>query len=213
MEATFCFVDLAGFTALTEAHGDDAAADLIARFGAAVEDALAGDATVVDRIGDAVFLVGENPGRTLRCVRRLWTRTLAEPEFPILHAGLHHGEAVRRDGRWVGTAVNLAARVAAHARGGQVLATANVAAAAAAEGIEARSIGRTSLRNLLEPVELFALDLGVGRRDEVIDPVCRMRVFPDSAPGHLRYAERDYWFCSLDCVARFAASPASYARE
>lgn len=32
VEATFCFVDLAGFTALTEAHGDDAAADLIARF-------------------------------------------------------------------------------------------------------------------------------------------------------------------------------------
>ncbi len=32
IEATFCFVDVAGFTALTEAHGDLAAADIIGRF-------------------------------------------------------------------------------------------------------------------------------------------------------------------------------------
>jgi class 3 adenylate cyclase len=213
MEATFCFVDLAGFTALTEAHGDDAAADLIARFGAAVDAALEGDATIVDRIGDAVFLVGETPERTLRCVQRLWTRSLDEPDFPTLHAGLHHGEAVLRDGRWVGTAVNLAARVAAHARGGQVLATAAVAAHATAAGVALRSIGRTSLRNLLEPVELFALELATGRNDDVIDPVCRMRVSPDAAPGHLRFADRDLFFCSLACVARFAASPEAYVRE
>jgi len=210
MEATFCFVDLAGFTALTEAHGDDAAADLVTRFADTVDAALEGDAKVVDRIGDAVFLVGDTPERLLRCLQRLWTRSLDEPEFPILHAGLHHGEAVLRDGRWVGTAVNLAARVAAHARGGQVLATETVATQARAMGIEARSIGLTSLRNLLEPVELFALDFPAGCADDVVDPVCRMRVCPESAPGHLRHAERDFWFCSLACVARFAANPAAY---
>ena len=117
-----------------------------------------------------------------------------------------------RDGRWVGTAVNLAARVAAHARGGQVLATAVVAAKAAAAGIEVGSIGQTSLRNLLEPVELFVLDLAAGRREDVIDPVCRMRVLPESAPGHLRFADRDFWFCSLECAGRFAATPAAYIR-
>lgn len=213
MEATFCFVDLAGFTALTEAHGDDAAADLVARFGAAVDAALEGDASVVDRIGDAAFLVGETPERILRCLQRLWTRSLGEPDFPILHAGLHHGDAVRRDGRWVGTAVNLAARVAAHARGGQVLATATVATRAALAGIAARSIGSTSLRNLLAPVELFALDFPAGCADDVVDPVCRMRVCPESAPGHLRHADHDFWFCSLACVARFAANPDAYARD
>lgn len=213
MEATFAFVDLAGFTALTEAHGDDAAADLIARFVAAVDASLGGDATIVDRIGDAVFLVGESPERTLRCVQRLWHKGLAEPDFPILHAGLHHGDAVLRDGRWVGTAVNLAARVAAHARGGQVLATRAVAAQATAAGIAARSIGRTSLRNLLEPVELFVLELAPAADESVIDPVCRMRVSADAAPGHLRYGERDFWFCSLECVARFAAAPDAYAKD
>jgi len=213
VEATFCFVDLAGFTALTEAHGDHAAADLIARFGAAVEACLQGDATVVDAIGDAVFLVGESPERVLHCIRRLWTTSFEEPEFPVLHAGLHHGEAVLRDQRWIGTAVNLAARVAAHARGGQALATASVAARAAVAGITASSIGRTSLRNVLEPVELFTLDLPSGCDDDVIDPVCRMRVCPDSAPGHLRFAQRDFWFCSLKCAGRFAASPTAYTPE
>lgn len=211
MEATFCFVDLAGFTALTEAHGDHAAADLIACFGSAVDAALEGGVAIVDRIGDAVFLVGETPEGTMRCVQRLWIRSLEEPDFPTLHAGLHHGEAVRRDGRWVGTAVNLAARVAAHARGGQALVTAPVAAHAAAAGIEARSTGQTSLRNLVGPVELFLLDLPTGHDDDVIDPVCRMRVCPDSALGHLRFADRDFWFCSLECVARFASSPGVYA--
>jgi adenylate cyclase len=212
VEATFCFVDLAGFTALTEAHGDDAAADLIARFSSAVDASLEGDASVVDRIGDAVFLLGESPERTVRSVQRLWSRSRDEPDFPTLHAGLHHGDAIFRNGRWVGTAVNLAARVAAHARGGQVLATAVVAAQAAATGIDVRSIGRTSLRNLLEPVELFVLDLATERGDPVVDPVCRMRVNPDSAPGHLRFADQDFWFCSLQCVARFAAAPGAYVR-
>lgn len=32
LEATFCFVDLAGFSALAEAHGDDAAVNLLERF-------------------------------------------------------------------------------------------------------------------------------------------------------------------------------------
>lgn len=210
MEATFCFVDLAGFTALTEAHGDHAAADVVVRFGTAVDAALEGDASVVDRIGDAVFLVGETPERTLRCLRRLWSTSVEEPDFPILHAGLHHGEAVRRGDRWIGTAINLAARVAAHARGGQALATAEVAARAALAGVAASSIGKASLRNLLEPVELFALDLPSGHADDVIDPVCRMRVCPDTAPGHLRFLDRDFWFCSLECAGRFAAAPAGY---
>lgn len=213
MGATFCFVDLSGFTALTEAHGDHAAADLIARFDVAVEECLEGDVTVVDRIGDAVFLVGESPEPVIHCMRRLWTRSFAESDFPILHAGMHHGEAVLRDGRWIGTAVNLAARVAAHARGGQALATATVATQAVRAGIAANSIGHVSLRNLLEPVELFALELAPGPVDDVIDPVCRMRVSPESAPGHLRFEQRDFWFCSLKCVALFAATPIAYVSE
>lgn len=213
MQATFCFVDLAGFTALTATHGDNAAADLISRFRAAVDDSLGGDVAVVDMIGDAAFLVADGPERMLRSVQRLWRSVQHELDFPMLHAGLHHGDAVLRDGRWVGAAVNLTARVAAHARGGQVLATSAVVAGSERVGVVARSIGPTSLRNLIEPVELFEIDVGIGAessRSGAIDPVCRMRVCPDSAPGHLRHAGRDFWLCSLECVALFASAPAAY---
>lgn len=214
MQATFCFVDVAGFTALTATRGDNVAADLISRFRAAVDGSLAGDAAVVDMIGDVAFLVADDPERMLRSVQRLWRSVLHEHDFPLLHAGLHHGDAVLRDGRWVGAAANLTARVAAHARGGQVLATSAVVAGSDQVGVVARSIGPTSLRNLIEPVELFEIDVVVGEessRTEAIDPVCRMRVFPDSARGHVRHSDRDFWFCSLECVARFASEPSVYS--
>ena len=55
--ATFLFADIAGFTALTEAHGDDHAADLVARFCEAVHGVLPEyDARTVKSIGDAVFI-------------------------------------------------------------------------------------------------------------------------------------------------------------
>jgi class 3 adenylate cyclase len=42
MEGTFCFIDMAGFTALTEAHGDETAANLVERFISIVTTVAAG---------------------------------------------------------------------------------------------------------------------------------------------------------------------------
>lgn len=119
MEATFIFVDLAGFSALTETHGNDAAADLIGRFTAVVDASLAGNATRVAIASDAAFLVASQPAAALAVVSRLWHAIESEANFPMIRAGLHHGEAVMRGRDYVGTAVNVAARVASFARGGQ----------------------------------------------------------------------------------------------
>jgi len=56
VEATFCFVDVAGFSALTEAHGDTAAADLLERFTALANGALGDEGRLVKTIGDAVLV-------------------------------------------------------------------------------------------------------------------------------------------------------------
>ena len=62
--ATFMFADIAGFTALTEAHGDDHAADLVADFCDAVRGVLPEyDARAVKSIGDAMMLRVPAPGR------------------------------------------------------------------------------------------------------------------------------------------------------
>ena len=55
VEATFVFADIAGFTALTQAHGDEAAAALVSDFAAAVREELpARGGRQVKVIGDAV---------------------------------------------------------------------------------------------------------------------------------------------------------------
>jgi adenylate cyclase len=215
MEATFCFVDLAGFTALTEAHGAEAAADCVQRFGRSVEDALAGEGRLIERVGDAVFVTTPTAGPAVRFLVRLFTSTAHEQDFPVLRAGLHHGEALERDGSFFGATVNLAARVAAQARGGQVLATAPVAAAARGEGVEVSSLGMFTLRNVRDPVELFALEVceSLDAGADAIDPVCRMRVSRQQAAGQLRFDGVEYWFCSLGCAAAFAASPNAYVRD
>jgi class 3 adenylate cyclase len=56
IRATFCFIDLAGFTALTEAHGDEDAADLATSFAVLARSALAPGDQLVKTIGDAVLL-------------------------------------------------------------------------------------------------------------------------------------------------------------
>jgi adenylate cyclase len=210
MEGTFCFVDLAGFSALTEAHGDTAAADLVQRFCALVEEALREDGRLLKTIGDAVLVAVPEPGRAVSFLRRLLERAAVEPDFPVLRAGLHHGEAVERGGDVFGAAVNLAARVTSQAAGGEVLATARVADAARTHGIEVTDLGEIALRNVRDPVRLFLLGIGGTDHPEAIDPVCRMRVRRDRAGGRLRFEGAEYYFCSLDCAGKFALAPASY---
>ncbi len=72
-------------------------------------------------------------------------------------------------------------------------------------------MGPVPLRNVAEPVDLYQIELNP-RTDTAVDPVCAMKV-PSTGPSaiHLRYAERDLWFCGLPCVARYAAAPETYA--
>lgn len=211
MEATFCFVDMAGFTALTEAHGDDEAARLALRLSELVECALGGNGRVVKTIGDAVMAVAPTPDAAVAFVQRLWKACSSEADFPVLRAGLHHGEAVERGADVFGAAINLAARITARASGGQVLATLVVADAARAH-MPVTSLGPTVLRNVRQPVELFSLELS--HDDGVaVDPVCRMRVARESAAGQLRVDGVDYWFCSLQCARAFLADPNAYRRD
>jgi len=211
VEATFCFVDLAGFSALTEAHGDTAAADLAQRFCALVEEALGEDGRLLKSIGDAVLVAAPSPGEAVSFLEHLLDRAAVEPGFPVLRAGLHHGEAVERGGDVFGAAVNLAARVTSQAAGGQVLATGLVADAARAHGIDVTDLGEVALRNVRDPVRLFLLGIGGSDHPEAIDPVCRMRVRRDRAGGRLRFEGAAYYFCSLECAGKFALAPASYA--
>lgn len=207
---TFLFADIAGFTALTEAHGDEEAANLVAEFADAVRAELpAFGATYVKSIGDALMLRVPEPADAVRLGLRIAGDLMAGHGAPAVRVGMHHGPCVERDGDFFGAAVNLAARVSAQAVGGEVLLTAETAAlAAGVEGVFYEPRGRQELRNVRAPVELFAaVRTGPTRRRLAMDPVCHMAVDPDHAAGHLMHEGTAYFFCSLACAGDFARQP------
>jgi adenylate cyclase len=208
---TFALIDLAGFTALAEFHGDERAADLAVTFAQAAELRLGPGDRLVKTIGDAVLLASPEPASGIKLVGRILDAMYQTEGFPIARAGLHHGPAVERDGDLFGTAVNITARVAGLARGGQVLATEAVAKAGRETGMEVASVGSFSLKNLSDPVELWELTLSTPADVGSVDPVCRMFVLHHAAAGRLRHKGADYWFCSMDCAATFAAAPERFA--
>jgi class 3 adenylate cyclase len=208
-EATFVFADIAGFTALTEAHGDEEAVVLVDAFTELVcRELPAIQGEHVKTIGDALMLRIPDPANAIRLGLDISRRNLSHGA-PAVRVGLHHGPAVERNGDYFGAAVNLAARVSGIAAGGEVLVSGPTAALAPdLEGIVYESRGRHELRNVSEPVELFAaLPVGATAERLPIDPVCRMAVDPERAPGRLLYGGNAYFFCSLACVGRFAERP------
>jgi class 3 adenylate cyclase/YHS domain-containing protein len=212
---TFVFVDLAGFTALAEAMGDDEAVDIAERFHAEVAARAAEHgADVVKSIGDAMMLRATEARRAIEVALCVVHDVGSRHHFPAVRAGMHTGPAIERRGDWFGTTVNIAARVSGQASGGEVLLTdATRGAAQPMGGIELRERGRRELKNVAEPLLLYAAVREGSMTPDLlpIDPVCRMAVDPEHAAGRLTHAGTEYHFCSLDCVARFAAAPDAYA--
>lgn len=212
---TFLFADLAGFTALTEAHGDDHAADLVSEFAGRVRDLLPEyGGEDMKTIGDAVMLRCDSASRAVDLGLRIVEEIAAMPGFPVVRVGLHSGPAVERDGDWFGATVNLAARVSAAASGGEVLITEATRQAAGELGpVLLQKLGPMDFKNVRDPVTIYH----ASRADALasappVDPVCRMAVDPDRATGRLTHEGREYLFCSLECAGAFAADPRRFSR-
>ena len=212
--ATFLFADIAGFTALTEAHGDEEAVELVEDFARAVQKELPQvDGEYVKAVGDALMLRIPDPGDAIRLGLWITRNAMSGHQAPSVRVGGHYGSAVERSGDYFGTTINIAARVSALARGGELLVTGTTAALAPdLDRVLYESRGRQALRNIAEPVEIFA----VVRMDEdvdhlVVDPVCQMSVDPERAVGRLVLEGNAYYFCSLGCVAAFSQNRQRYS--
>jgi adenylate cyclase len=214
-DATFVFADIAGFTALTEAHGDEHAATLVADFCDAVRAELPAGAAHVKTIGDALMLRVPDPGEAILLGLHIAYGVMRGHAAPAVRVGLHHGPAVERDGDYFGAAVNVAARVSGLASGGEVLLTGHTAALAPdLGGVFYESRGREALRNVREPLEIFAaLRQNESTQGQLpLDPVCRMAVDPDRAAGRLLHEGTAYFFCTLACAGEFAREPDRFVR-
>jgi adenylate cyclase len=167
----------------------------------------------VKTIGDAAMLLCDDPRGAVELGMRIVDDVGARPEFPSVRVGIHTGSAVRRKDDWFGRGVNLAARLSGLAAGGEVLISeATRAAIGDPAGVELRSLGPRSLKNITESVDVFHAVRSGGQRERLpIDPVCRMAVDPGREVGTLIHDGTEYHFCSLRCAESFARSPESYA--
>ncbi len=212
VDRVFVIGDLAGYTALTEAMGAREAANVVTRFATLAEQALRPGASLVEQVGDEVLIAAADAVSAVRTALAPREAVGPEPLFSRARFGVHGGPVVDHRGRYFGPALNLTARVAAHARGGQVLCTGRIAGLVTLPGVEYRAIGPARFRNVTGDVPLFEI-VRTAEPPSVrhIDPVCRMQVDPESAPARLPFGGATYHFCSFECARRFAERPEDYA--
>jgi adenylate cyclase len=117
------FVDLSGYTELSEALDDQALAGLLDTFEGVVFDTVAArSGRVVKTIGDEIMFVGP-PDAVCTIALEILARARATEELPSVRIGLGFGAMLARDGDYFGPAVNLASRITDRARPGTVLAS------------------------------------------------------------------------------------------
>jgi len=151
-----CFLDISGYTSLTEERGDEAAAEVATRLTPLVQrpsDRHGGK--VVKWLGDGVmFHFREPAGAVVAALEML--EAISGADLPPAHVGLHAGPVVFQGGDYFGRTVNVAARIADHAGSGQVLVTQEIVDSTDQRDVAFTAIGPVALKGVSQPVELFS---------------------------------------------------------
>jgi class 3 adenylate cyclase len=167
----FLFSDVRGFTAFAERHGNTAAAAMVGRFLEIARTAISGhEGAEIKTEGDAIHAVFPSASSAVLCgleiVEAAAQLNTQEPSHQLgLGVGVHAGEAVETAEGYIGRAVNIAARLCAAAKPGEVLVSSTV------KGIAQSSIqvgfiprGRRRLKGIQDPVVVYAVTRDVNAK-------------------------------------------------
>ncbi|MET0799992.1 MAG: adenylate/guanylate cyclase domain-containing protein [Actinomycetota bacterium] len=155
-----CFLDITGYTRLTEERGDEAAADLAGRLSTLVRrTSTEHGGQPVKWLGDGVMITFRDPGEGVVAALDMVEGVAAEA-LPPAHVGIHAGPVVFQEGDYFGRTVNIAARIAEYARPGEVLVSQEVVDAAQGTPVRFTQIGPVELKGMSG-----ALRLHTARRD------------------------------------------------
>ncbi len=128
---TFVFADLAGYTALTEERGDHAAAGVAHEFRQSMRELSRQHcAWQVKSMGDAVMIWAPDPADAVALAAHAIKQVGTRSDLLPVRVGVHTGEAVMRGWDWYGSAVNVAAHLAAEAEPNDALISSATRAAA-----------------------------------------------------------------------------------
>jgi class 3 adenylate cyclase len=179
------FLDIEGYTSITETLGATVANDIVERYFSVFMDAIyENNGDVMETAGDSLmvlFLSEDKTTNALEAVRSalmirdkstLVNQESGLPSQPLkINIGVSSGQAIvgaskfesYTGARWTysatGMVVNLAARICAHASGGAVLAS-KTTMERVKNQFFCKSMGKFELKNISGKVELFAIDEG-----------------------------------------------------
>jgi len=151
------FLDISGYTRLTEEHGDEAARDLATALTTIVHHSSARHGgRPVKWLGDGVMFHFPEPSRgVLACLEM--SAAVAVEGLPPAHVGINAGPVLTQGGDYFGRTVNAAARIAEYARQGEVLVSHEVvdAAPSLAGSVAFEAIGPVELKGLSGALDLY----------------------------------------------------------
>lgn len=200
---TFAFVDLSGFTAFTDSHGDDDVNRVLAEFRATVRDTSSRRGVRVAKwLGDGAMFVAVEPQPLVEAVLEIECRVDANGSPLLLKAGITSGQVLLFEGDdYVGSPVNLAARLCDAAQMHEVLCTEELAPYVP-PWAAATDRGPMAVRGFAEVVPVLQLHRRPAEGEAVRDPVCGMQLPIDgvvaerSEPNGARVG-----FCSTTCAS------------
>jgi adenylate cyclase len=152
---TICFVDLTGYTRLTEEQGDEAAARLASRLATLVDGvALGHGGRPVRWLGDGGMFLFPEATAAVRAALEMSDGAPAAG-LPTTHIGIQSGPVVFQDGDVYGRTVNVASRIADLAEAGDVLTTEETMQQVDADEVNWQPIGSAELQGVATPVTLY----------------------------------------------------------
>lgn len=150
-----CFLDISGYTRLTQERGDAAAAELAGQLGRIVQrTSVQHGGQPVKWLGDGVMLHFPNPGHAVVGALEM-VRAVAEAGLPPAHVGLHTGPVIFQEGDYYGSTVNLASRISDRAGPGQVLVSQAVVDATGGAAVVFTEVGLVELKGVAGAMPLF----------------------------------------------------------
>ena len=151
-----CFLDITGYTRLTQERGDAAAADLAEQLGRLVHrSSVKHGGRPVKWLGDGVMFHFRDAGPGVLAALEM-VDGVVEAGLPPAHVGLHAGPVIFQEGDYYGQTVNVASRIAEFARPGEVVVSQAVVDASVGAGVLFTEIGPVELKGVAGVMRLHA---------------------------------------------------------
>jgi adenylate cyclase len=205
VERSFAFLDLCGFTAYTATQGDDRATSVLSGFRATLRDiASRRGVRVAKWLGDGAMIVAVEPEPLVSAIIEV-VRRIDDGSSPLdIRAGMALGPVILFEGDdYIGTPVNLAARLCDVAGPRQVLAASSLCEYVP-PWVMARDRYEMAIPGFVDPVELVRMSARPPGDHPVTDPVCGLVLDANLAVTGLGADGAMAWFCSPGCASTWA---------